>query len=194
MGDLAQLQQVTQKIQRVHAHLEHVRPKAHGNVPAIGGWRGISIGAAGQRCLRRRSSIWSVAAKRTQPLRQTAPGFGQSTVFVKAALLHHRQQAANVVAALQQQSHHVAAQAQLAIAQPVQQVFQNVGEALDVVQLHHARGPLDGVGSAEDGVEHIGISVALLHAQQAIFHRCELLARFLDKDAVNFFHGSSLRA
>jgi hypothetical protein len=69
--------------------------------------------------------------------------------------------------------------------QLVEQVFENVGEFFDMVNLEDAGGALDSMGGVEDGVESIAILFALHHSPQAFFHGRELLAGFLGKDAVD---------
>jgi hypothetical protein len=47
---------------------------------------------------------------------------------------------------------------------------------------------LDGVRGAKDGAEVVGVVGVLLELEQAVFHRHELVAAFVDEGAGQFVH------
>jgi hypothetical protein len=56
-----------------------------------------------------------------------------------------------------------------------------VGEAFQVAAFHHASAALDGVGSAEDGVDVAGFFRVGFQCQQAGFHFRQSLEAFLEE-------------
>jgi hypothetical protein len=93
-----------------------------------------------------------------------------------------------VVAAEQQRGNHVAVDLDFAVAQAIEDVFQDMGEFFDGVDFDHAGAALDGVRGAEHAVDGFGVAVAFFELQQAGFHGLELFAG-LDREYVqNFVH------
>ena len=99
------------------------------------------------------------------------------------AFLDPGQQRADMVAALEQGRDHVAADLDLAVAQTVEHVLQDMGELLHGVEFDDAGAALDGVRGAEHGIDGLGIAVALFEPHQPGLHGFELFPGFDTKYA-----------
>jgi hypothetical protein len=154
-----------------------------------------------------RASRWTLAsalAETSWPggglgAEEGAQGFGDGfagglefVVRFHSARLDHAEQGADVVAAGQQGRDHVAADLDLAVAQAVEDVLEDVGEFLDGVDFDDAGAALDGVRGTEYGIDGLGIAVALFELHQPGFHGFELFAGFDAEDAEDFVHDGFL--
>ncbi len=92
---------------------------------------------------------------------------------------------------------HGVAQMQFALAHAVEQVFEDVGDVLQVGEAEGAARALDRMRGAEDRVELLGVRVGDVQAQQQVFHAGQMLGGLLEKDLMELAHvdghGASLR-
>ena len=187
LANLTQGGQKAQKGDGVHTMAQDVFTKAHRDMPDIGGgfvaWcgRGRFGGGGGD------AGAWGRAFQ-FQSFTQAAIRVDHTGGQGGFALFQRIQQQADVISAVQQQADAHFRRRQAAIAQLVEQVFHLVGEAFQVAAFHHASAALDGVGSAEDGVDVAGFFRVGFQCQQAGFHFRQLFAAFLYKNASQFIH------
>jgi hypothetical protein len=191
VGDLAEIQQVAQEGQRIHAVFQDIATETDRDMPAVidGGVRILALdirlgfgqhGLDGSRLAFAEEGLQGFADRRARRR--------QIRVHVKLAPGDQVKQGTDVVATQQQCGNHFTADRDLAVAQAVEHVFQDVGEAFHGMDFDHPGAALDGMRGAEHGIDGFGVVIAFFELHQAAFHGFELLAGLDRKHAENFVH------
>src|SRR5476649_2210407 len=196
--DPAQLGQVAQEGDRVHAVLQHAGAEAQRDMPVVLGAllaaHAFQVGrvrrrmrghhaAGGRRGGGGGSAVRTVAAAHVALElfdQRVAGGAGVGVGFGLAGG-QAVDQAGEEVAAGQQQHGHLFAQRHAAVAHFIEQAFDDVGEGDDVIEAEQTGRALDGVRGAEDGADGVALVVAMLDVEQRVLHVFEQFAALRDK-------------
>ncbi|OIQ75792.1 putative FAD-linked oxidoreductase [mine drainage metagenome] len=107
-------------------------------------------------------------------------GIGAVGMAVKLLLEH--------VGRFEEDIDHLAARRHLALAQPVQQVLQDMGDIRHVGEAESAAAALDGMRGAENGVHFLGVGRIDVHFEQQAFHFCQVFRTFVEEHLVELAH------
>jgi hypothetical protein len=159
-------------------------PELHGEVPVV---RATLLCAYALGCVNiflghQRSTATGCSQHAMQCNEQGGTGFGRRFIGLGLPGGYAVYQRFDVVAAQQQGCHQFVANGQRAGAHAVQHVFHHMGEGHHMVQAEQSAGAFDGVGSAKDGVDLLGLVLCCLQCQQGTLHVFEQLAALGDKD------------
>ena len=80
--------------------------------------------------------------------------------------------------------HHFALQQQFALADAVKQVFQDMGDILQIGEAKRAARSLDRMGGAENRVELLRVRILQIEFEQQGLHAGQMLLGFLEEDLV----------
>ena len=98
------------------------------------------------------------------------------------------QQQLQDIAGVEKGIDHVRAQGQFTLADPVEQVFEDMGDFSQVGKAEGAGGTLDRMCRAKDGVELLGIGVMDVQFEQQGFHAVQMLLSLLEEHLVELAH------
>ncbi len=181
-NDVADGREVTNEGKRVHAVAQHVEPELQRDVPAIAFHHAAAAGFDRRITNCRRGGFRRGDAQVTSERCQQ--GFARAFLFGIECLTgfrHHRNQQRNMIATLEQQLDQVTIYRQFAFSQLVEHILDHMGEGHDGVEAKQPGRTLDGMGSAEQGIDGIVILQWLVfELQQDIFHFLQQPAAFFD--------------
>ena len=187
---VAELAEVAEERQRIHAVAQDVRTEAQRDVPRVAAprrSRSRLIGPGGSLPDpdrgRRRSRSRRLRV-RSQPFEERGTLGREGGVLGHPAGRHLIHQELDVVATGEQQRDQVTRQLHLAAPDRVEDRLDHMGERHHMVQVEETGRPLDGVGGAEDGVDGLGEISGRLDLEQAALHVLEHLAA-LDDEGLN---------
>jgi len=98
------------------------------------------------------------------------------------------EQALEDIAGVEEGIDHVLAQRQFALADAIQQIFQDVRDFGQIVETEGAGRTLDRVRGAEDRIELLGVGLMHIQFEQHGFHAAQMLRGLLEEDLVKLGH------
>ncbi len=98
------------------------------------------------------------------------------------------QQAFQDVAGIEEGVDHLRAQGQLALADAIEEIFQDMRHLGQIGKAEGAGRALDRMRGTKNGIELLAVRIADVQCQQQRFHAVQMLLRFLEEHLVELAH------